>query len=170
MANVRRKTAVAWILAAAIGALAPCAAAQESQPAPKGTGEVLTPDTDQPGPTGQTGEGATTQPGEGQQQPRGLFGGGSFIWIMLGGFLLLYFWMSRGRRKKETKRKEMLSNLKKGDKITSIGGVVGSVIEVRDDEVTVKVDENNNVRMRFARWAIRGIGEEAKTEQPEDKR
>lgn len=87
---------------------------------------------------------------------------------MLGGFLLLYFWMSRGRRKKETKRKEMLANLKKGDKVTSIGGIVGTVIEIREDELTIKVDENNNVRIRFARWAIRGTGEEAKVEKPED--
>ncbi len=33
----------------------------------------------------------------------------------------------------------------------------------------VKVDESNNVRLRFARWAIRGVGEEAKAEKPEDR-
>ena len=60
----------------------------------------------------------------------------------------------------------MLSSLKKGDKITSIGGIVGTVIEVRDDEVTVKVDETGNVRMKFARWAIRGVGDAARAEDP----
>ena len=77
------------------------------------------------------------------------------------------FWSSRGRRKQETKRKEMLASLKKGDKVTSIGGIVGTIIEVRDDEVVAKIDDN--VRVRFARWAIRGTGEEAKTTTPEQK-
>jgi preprotein translocase subunit YajC len=60
----------------------------------------------------------------------------------------------------------MLSSLRKGDKITTIGGVVGTVMEVRDDEITVKVDESGNVRMKFARWAIRGVGDLAKVESP----
>jgi preprotein translocase subunit YajC len=76
--------------------------------------------------------------------------------------------MGRGRRKQEAKRKEMLSNLKKGDKIVSIGGIIGTVIEAKPEEITVKVDETNNVRMKFARWAIRGVGEDAKTTSPDD--
>lgn len=91
------------------------------------------------------------------------------IYIMLGGFILLWIWMGRGRKKQEQKRKEMLSKLSKGDKVTSIGGIIGTILEVRDDEITVKVDENNNVRMKFARWAIRGVGDAAKTEEPENK-
>ena len=58
----------------------------------------------------------------------------------------------------------MLAALKKGDKVTSIGGIVGTIMDVREDEVVVKVDENNNVRMRFARWAVRGTGDDAKKE------
>ncbi len=122
---------------------------------------------------------AEAQPGAGQGQPATQPAGQqgppprgpdmSFIWIMLGVMVLLYIWMGRNRRKQEAKRKEMLSALKKGDKITSIGGIVGTVIEARESEVVVKVDESNNVRLRFARWAIRGVGEEAKAEKPEDR-
>ena len=96
----------------------------------------------------------------------GLFGSWQLMIIMLGGFFLLYIWMGRSRRKQRRERQEMLTALKKGDKITSIGGIVGTVIEVRDDEVTVKVDETGNVRMKFARWAIRGVGEAGKAEDP----
>ena len=92
------------------------------------------------------------------------------IFVLFGGMILLFFWTSRSKRKQETKRREMLASLKKGDKVTSIGGVVGTIVEVREDEVTVKVDENNNIRMKFARWAIRGLGDQAKTEAPEDRR
>lgn len=109
-----------------------------------------------------------TQPGgspAGEKRPSPL-GSWQLMMIMVGGFFLLYIWMGRSRRKQKRQRQEMLTSLKKGDKITSIGGIVGTVIEVRDDEVTVKVDETGNVRMRFARWAIRGVGEAAKAEDP----
>jgi preprotein translocase subunit YajC len=88
--------------------------------------------------------------------------------VLLGGVVLMWIWMGRGRRKQEAKRKEMLSNLKKGDKIVSIGGIIGTVIEAKPEEITVKVDETNNVRMKFARWAIRGVGEDARTTSPDD--
>ncbi|HUT02196.1 MAG TPA: preprotein translocase subunit YajC [Phycisphaerae bacterium] len=94
----------------------------------------------------------------------GAFGGMWFYVVLLGGFVLLYFWMGRGRRKQEAKRKEMLTTLKKGDKVVTIGGIMGTVIETRPEEVTVKVDETNNVRMKFARWSIRGVGEAGKKE------
>jgi len=99
--------------------------------------------------------------GNGDRSP---FGGMKLMLIMVAGFFLLYIWMGRSRRKQKRQREEMLTSLKKGDKITSIGGIVGTVIEVRDDEVTVKVDETGNVRMKFARWAIRGVGEVGKAE------
>ena len=111
---------------------------------------------------------------EGQPPPQGCGqGGGGFrdmwpFYIMIGAFVLLYIWMGRNRRKQETKRREMLAALKKGDKVTSIGGICGTVVEVREDEVLLKVDEST--RMRMARWAIRGVGDEAKTEKPEDKK
>jgi preprotein translocase subunit YajC len=90
--------------------------------------------------------------------------------LALGAGIVLLFWMSsRSRKKQENQRREMLSSLKKGDKVTSIGGIVGTVLDVRDDEITVKVDEGNNVKMKFARWAIRGVGEEGKKEGPEKK-
>ena len=61
----------------------------------------------------------------------------------------------------------MLAGLKKGDRVTSIGGIMGTILEIRDDEVTVKVDESANVRMKFAKWAVRGVGEAAKAENPQ---
>ena len=162
-----------WI-STAIGALAlaaNCCLAQTSPPADAPLREIpqeQAEQADQPQAPGQP----ATQPSEGQE-PTGrpsLFKGNYLLFVMIGGIVLLYIWMGRGRRKKETQRKEMLASLKKGDKVTSIGGVVGTVIEVREDEVTVKVDETNNIRMRFARWAIRGVGEGAKHEGPEDRK
>ncbi|MFW6132395.1 MAG: preprotein translocase subunit YajC [Planctomycetota bacterium] len=183
-------TAARWMpvaLAALIIALAPAAAlaqnGENGETDDDGAGHTPLSTEDDEGGTGGKdakpsdgdgdGGGETADDGkEGEDGPPpplgcGQLGGGGmmpFI-IILGGFLLLYFWMGRSRRKQEAKRREMLANLKKGDKVTSIGGICGTVVEVREDEVVVKVDENT--RMRMARWAVRGVGEEAKTERPE---
>lgn len=103
------------------------------------------------------------KPGGWMQDPN------TMIMVMIGGIVLLYIFMGRSKRKQAAKRKEMLGSLAKGNKITTIGGIIGTVVEVRPDEVTIKVDETNNGRMHIARWAIRGVGEQAKTENPEQK-
>jgi len=173
MRNPTRLLLVLGIIVVLVSA-ANRAAAQPTQPAPPQP-EQLT-----PAPTaGENDEGQEAQVGDddekndkpaGEEQGarpadrRSWFEKNSFFFIMIGAFVLLYLWMGRSRRRQESKRKEMLSNLKKGDKVTSIGGIIGTVIEVRDDEVTVKVDETNNVRMKFVRRAIQSVGEEARSQ------
>ena len=89
-----------------------------------------------------------------------------FMFIMLGGFVLLWMFMSRGRKKREAKRREMLSELTKGDKVVTIGGICGTIIETTETEITLKVGENN--RMKMARWAIRMAGQEAQDDKKND--
>ncbi len=91
------------------------------------------------------------------------------LFVMVGVFVLFYVWMGRGRKKEQKKRAEMLSTLKKGDKVTTIGGVTGIVMEASADEVVIKVDEASNTKIRFARWAIRGVGEDSKAENTSKK-
>lgn len=86
------------------------------------------------------------------------------LYLMFGAIILLWFWSSRGKKKEAKRRRDMLGQLKKGDKITTIGGIIGTVVEVRDDEVMVKTDESGNVRTKFARWAIRQVGQDGKSE------
>jgi preprotein translocase subunit YajC len=90
------------------------------------------------------------------------------ILAMLGLLVLVFVLSGRSRKKEQAKRQEMLASLKKGDRVTTIGGVIGNVLEIKGDEVLVKVDENANVKMRFQRWAIQAVGESGKTE-PEKK-
>ena len=70
---------------------------------------------------------------------------------------VLYFFMFRGGQKDKKKFRQMLADLKRNDRIQTIGGIRGTVVDVRDDEVVIKVDESNNVRMRFARSAIKEV-------------
>ena len=58
----------------------------------------------------------------------------------------------------------MLDALKKNDRVQTIGGVLGTVVDVRDNEVLVKVDETNNVKIRFNRTAIKEVLQDAAVE------
>ncbi len=161
---------ISLMLVVSLGCLAAGVCTQTTtQPAQPAQGEEL---QSAPKPAGETASPAAESQPVPKEKPvsRGPFD--SFLLpVILGALMLLLLWSSRSRNKKqEAKRKQMLASLKKGDKVTSVGGIVGTIIEVRDDEVVVKVDETNNVRVRFARWAIRGTGDAAKTETPEDRK
>jgi len=80
---------------------------------------------------------------------------------LLAVLLLLWFFMIRSKKGQDRKRQEMLNNLKKGDRVQTIGGILGTVVEARETEVLLKVDETSNTKIRFARSAIhRVLGEE----------
>lgn len=71
-------------------------------------------------------------------------------------FLLLYFIVIRPRRKKEREMEQMRNEIKIGDIITTIGGIVGIVVSVKDDGVTVETGSDKN-KIRIKKWAIRDI-------------
>lgn len=78
--------------------------------------------------------------------------------------LLFFLFLQGGKRKEEKQRQNMLKDLKKGDRIQTIGGILGTVVEARDSEVVVKVDESTNTKMKFTRSAIHRVVEEEKSE------
>ncbi len=69
---------------------------------------------------------------------------------------------SRSRKRQEKVKQDMLGGMKRGDRVQTIGGVLGNVVEVREDRILLKVDESNNTKVWFARSAVhRVLGEEA---------
>jgi preprotein translocase subunit YajC len=76
------------------------------------------------------------------------------------GIIVLYFFVFRSKRTQDRKRQDMLSQLRKGDRVQTIGGILGTVIEARDNEVLLKVDESSNTKIRFSRSAIHRVLEE----------
>lgn len=83
--------------------------------------------------------------------------------LMAAMLVLLYFMMIRGPRKKQQQQKQMIQSLKKNDRVQTIGGMLGTILDVKDDEVLVKVDENNNTKIWFVTGAIsRVLSEEKK--------
>jgi preprotein translocase subunit YajC len=73
-----------------------------------------------------------------------------FVVIMI----VLFMLMIRGPRKQQREQKQMLQSLKKNDRVRTIGGIYGTVIEVKGDEVVLKVDEANNTRIHVSVSAI----------------
>jgi preprotein translocase subunit YajC len=68
--------------------------------------------------------------------------------------VVLFMLMIRGPRKQQKEQKQMLQSLKKNDRVRTIGGILGTVMEVRGDEVILKVDEANNTRLHVSVSAI----------------
>ena len=77
--------------------------------------------------------------------------------------VLFYFLFIRSKQKTERSRQDMMASLKKGDEVQTIGGVLGKVVETRDDRVLLKVDESSNTKMWFTRGAIHRVLTEEKS-------
>jgi preprotein translocase subunit YajC len=93
------------------------------------------------------------------------------IWSMLAGpmfpliaiFVLFYFMLIRPERRRKATLSQMLDNLKKNDRVVTVGGIVGTVVNVQkgSEEVTIKVDESTNTKLRVIRSSIgRVLGDE----------
>lgn len=74
--------------------------------------------------------------------------------LMVVVFAIFWFVMSRDQRKKKSSRAQMLDNLKKGDKVLTVGGILGTIVGIKDNEVTIKVDESSNTKITFVRSAV----------------
>ncbi len=81
------------------------------------------------------------------------------ILIMVFMYLLLF----RGPRKQQQQQRQMVQTLKKNDRVRTIGGIIGTIVEVRGDEVHLKIDEANNTKIWISASAIgKNLAEEKK--------
>ena len=106
-----------------------------------------------------TSEEATTKvasdpnAGATKAQPRRGFGTQELIFFGLI-FVVMYLFLFRGPRKKQQEQKKMVQSLKKNDRIRTIGGIIGTIVDVKDDEITLKVDESSNTKIKVATSAV----------------
>lgn len=119
---------------------------QADAPPPPPEGEPGAPTTEQP-----AGDGAVPPEGGEVQSPF------PSLWLLV--LLLVVMWvvLFLPQRREKKRRAAMLDAMKKNDKVQTIGGVIGTVVEVREHDVLVKVDEGSNTKMRFSRAAIQSI-------------
>lgn len=74
-------------------------------------------------------------------------------------FAVFYFFLIRPENKKKKQLQQMRSSLQVGDQITTIGGMVGKVVSIKDDMITFETGEDR-VRIQIMRWAISANGVE----------
>lgn len=66
---------------------------------------------------------------------------------------VMYFVMIRPQKKKQKEEQSMRDNISVGDEVTTIGGIMGRVVTVKDDSLIIETGADRN-KMRIARWAI----------------
>ena len=80
-------------------------------------------------------------------------GGGAMMWVMMALiFVVMWFFMIRPQRKQQKELQAFRDSLKKGDKVVTIGGIYGTVCEIKEESVLIEVD--NNVKIRVSKQAL----------------
>ena len=74
--------------------------------------------------------------------------------LMIGGMIaIFYFLLIRPENKRKKEAEQIRNSLKVGDQITTIGGIIGTVVSVKDDKFVMETSADQ-VRIEFAKWAI----------------
>ena len=80
--------------------------------------------------------------------PGGAGGGGSSFFIFIGlFFVIIYFFMIRPQTKKAKNQRVFMANIQKGDRIVTVGGIHGRILQVNDDSFLVEVDGNTKLKI-----------------------
>ena len=108
---------------------------------------------------------ATTTAADGTGAAASAAGGGiSMIIMMVVLIAVFYFFMIRPENKRKKKAQEMRDNLSVGDTITTIGGIVGKIVNVKDNAIVIETSEDR-VRIQLTKWAVSSVGKQ--TEEPQ---
>ena len=78
--------------------------------------------------------------------------GGTVI-MLVAMFAIFYFMLIRPENKRKKEAEQMRSSVKTGDRITTIGGITGTVVTVKDDKFVIETGADQ-VRIEFAKWAL----------------
>ena len=77
--------------------------------------------------------------------------------LIMGGFLVvMYLFLIRPQKKNENELKEIRSNLEVGDEITTIGGIVGRIISMKEDTILIETGSDRN-KLRLKRWSVNAV-------------
>ncbi len=91
------------------------------------------------------------------------------IWVVV--IAAAYFLFIRPSKKRQKQEEELRNSIEIGDDVTTIGGIVGRVIAVKDDDETIIIETGSDkTRMRFKKWAIASVDTPDKQPKKEDKK
>ena len=103
--------------------------------------------------------GAAAGAGSGQQTT-------TMIIMMVVLFVVMYFFMIRPQKKRQKEEQEMRNSLEIGDEIVTIGGIVGRVVTIRENDLVIETGSDRN-KMKIERWAINTNKTKAEQHQKE---
>lgn len=78
----------------------------------------------------------------------------SSMWFVILIMIVMFFILFRTPQKQKQQRKKLEQSLEKNDRVLTIGGIIGTIVDIKDDEITLKVDESNNTKIKVKRTAI----------------
>ncbi len=90
----------------------------------------------------------------GAAPPADAGGGTGFLLMIVAFAVVLFVIVPLSERRARKKRETLLNSVKKLDRVQTSGGIIGTVVELKPDTITLKVDESHNLRITFARSAI----------------
>lgn len=91
-----------------------------------------------------------------EEQPAPQGGGWLTIILMLGVIVVMFFITGRSQRKQQKQIDDMRNNLQIGDEITTIGGIIGKIVSIKDETCIIETGRDG-VRMRILRSAVRCV-------------
>lgn len=83
-------------------------------------------------------------------------GGYTSIILMVGMLVIFYFVLIRPQKKREKQEKEMRNSIEIGDGVTTIGGIIGRVVSMKDDTLLIE-SGSDRTKLRINRWAIQSV-------------
>ena len=110
-------------------------------------------------PVGTDGQSTTQAPGSPNAGPDGTpppkpGSPYTMLLMMVAVFVVMYMLLLRGPRKQQQQQKQLVQSLKKNDRVRTIGGIYGTVMDVKGDEVVLKIDEATNTKIHVSASAI----------------
>lgn len=102
--------------------------------------------------------------------PDNSFGTFGMIAIYVVLFAALYFFLIRPNSKKKKEEAQMRSQLEIGDEITTIGGIMGRIVAIKDEEDAIIIETGSDrVKMKFKKWCISTVDTVKETPAAEQK-
>lgn len=86
-------------------------------------------------------------------QQASLLDNGGMIFMLVGMFALMYFMTIRPQKKRQKEEQEMRNAVDVGDEITTIGGICGRIVTVKEDKLIIETGSDKN-KMTITRWAV----------------
>lgn len=112
-------------------------------------------------------EGAATTAADGSGQALGGGGaapapvrdpfGGLFIPLLLGMFLLMIVMTVMQGRKEKKRKAELMSGMGRRDEVRTLGGMIGTIVEIKEDRVRLQIDESTKTRVWVSKTAVESI-------------